>query len=69
MNHHRFRNAIDRQAAPIPEQPAIRPGAFVLCPVEFTSVWGATLYEWAFRQAAAVTRPTPLERDLFACWN
>jgi hypothetical protein len=32
-------------------------------------LWQQALYQWAFREAQAVVRPSLLERDLLAVWN
>jgi hypothetical protein len=52
------------------------PGAFLLCPIACLPVvtqgcrlQQQALYEWAYRQAQDVVRPSILERDLLGVWN
>jgi hypothetical protein len=58
-----------RDAAPCP-------GAFYLCPVaclpptpEAHRLQQQALYEWAYRQAQEVLKPSLPERDLLGVWN
>jgi hypothetical protein len=74
--HRRRLHAEPPVALPRPPAPAASPAAFVCCPAAwFPAVsvaqlaWQQAVYQWAYEQAQAVTRPSILERDLLGVWN
>ena len=68
-----FRKRITPEPAPIilprPPQPAFQAQSFFACPAVGLSPMQQWLYQKAFEEAQAVTRPSILERDLLAVWN
>lgn len=76
MRHHRFSHLIPMERQPEPQQPAVNPAAFCLCPASMMPAmppdqWlmRQMIYQMAFQQAQAVVRPSLPERDLLAVWN
>jgi hypothetical protein len=75
MRHNRF--AIETsQPAQQPASPPWTPNTFILCPVPgLQHLHPAQLamqqwvYQCAFEQAQAVSRPSIIERDLLGVWN
>jgi hypothetical protein len=70
-----FQNRLQPYDLPRPQEPAVLPSGFVLCPV---GLWRSgsmeqqqvqRLYEIAWEHARAMTQPSRRERDLFAVWN
>lgn len=54
---------------PRPPQASVAPQAFLFCPALGLSPVQQWLYQKAFEEAQAVTRPSIVERDLLAVWN
>jgi hypothetical protein len=76
MKRKRTLEGLEAYPLPQPPAPGISPQAFVLFPILFIPgltleqwLWQQGLYQWAFRQAQAVVRPSLLERDLLGFWN
>jgi hypothetical protein len=70
-----FQNPLQSYDLLSPREPAVLPSGFMLCPV---SLWQSgslsqqqvqRLYDIAWENARAMTRPSLRERDLFAVWN
>ena len=73
MDRHRMRGEGGCGPLPPPAAPPVSLGAFILCPVPYSSpiemFWQQELYRWALAEAQAVVRPSLPERDLLAVWN
>jgi hypothetical protein len=76
MGHHRFREHVAAHDLPRVAPPPVTPGAFILCPIAFSSGLAGSqlqclvgLYQLAFQQALAIHQPSLQERALAASLN